>query len=266
MGGGEASCFEDTCKKQYEIYRYAFESGLCGLFDSSAAYGYNEQILGQALKDSHVDRKTVFLVSKISNRQQDKLNVREALEHSLKMMNTDYLDLYLIHWPQTDTFIETYRQMEMLYAEGLIKAIGVCNFHKNHLDELMRKTEVVPVVNQFEIHPLFTQDALVNYCYAKDIQPMAYSPVARMHDCLIKSKPIFELSRKYKKTPVQIILRWHYQLGRVAISRTLSIEHFKENFDIESFELTTKEICWINSLNENIRIRYNPDTCDFSRL
>lgn len=257
---------ESICKMQYEIYRYALESGKCKLFDSSGAYGHNEEILGNALKDSKVNRKDIFLMTKIANRQQDKLHVRQALEHSLKLLNTDYVDFYLIHWPQTETFIETYKQMEKLYAEGLVKGIGVCNFNKHHLEELMRKTEIIPVINQFEIHPLFTQDALVNYCYANDIQPIAYTPVGRMHDCLIKSKPIFELSKKYKKSSVQIILRWHYQLGRVAIPRTLSKQHFDEIFSIDQFELTKKEMCWISSLNENIRLRYNPDTCDFSRL
>lgn len=265
-GNRTDSDIEDICRRQYEIYKYALVSGKCKLFDSSGAYGYNEEILGNALKDSKIDRKSIFLMSKISNRQQDKCDVRTALEHSLKVMNTEYLDLYFIHWPQTDTFIETYKQMEKLYAEGLIKGIGVCNFNKHHLEELMTKTEIIPAVNQFEIHPLFTQDALVNYCYANDIQPMAYTPVGRMHDCLIKSKPVYELSKKYQKTPVQIILRWHYQLGRIAIPRTLNKEHFDEIFSIESFELTRKEICWISSLNENIRLRYNPDTCDFSRL
>ena len=124
----------------------------------------------------------------------------------------------------------------------------------------------MPIVNQFEIHPLFTQESLINYCYAKDIQPMAYSPIGRMHDVLINSKPIYELAKKYKKTPVQIILRWHYQLSHIAIPRTLNKKHFDDIFNIEEFQLDKREVAWISSLNENIRLRYNPDTCDFSRL
>lgn len=256
---------EVLCRKQYEIYRYALKTKKCKLFDTSSAYGLNEEILGRALKDSGVDRKDIILMSKISNRQQDELNVRKAVEHSLKMLNTDYLDLYLIHWPQTGTFIETYKQMEQLYEEGMIKTLGVCNFHKHHLEELLANTTIVPAVNQFEIHPLFTQETLSNYCYYRGIQPIAYTPVARMHDILIKSRPIYELSLKYSRTPVQIILRWHYQLERVAIPRTLNKQHFDEIFSIDEFELSEKEICWISSLNENIRLRYNSDTCDFSR-
>lgn len=265
-GDRDNSDIKKICEMQYELYRYAFQGGKCKLFDSSGAYGYNEEILGNALKDSKVNRQDVFLMTKIGNRQQDKFCVRQAFENSLKLLNTDYIDIYLIHWPQPETFIDTYKQMEKLYVEGMVKAIGVCNFNKHHLENLMRRTEIVPAINQFEIHPLFTQDTLVNYCYAYDIRPIAYSPVGRMHDCLIKSKPIFELSKKYKRSPVQIILRWHYQLGHVAIPRTLNTQHFDDIFSIDEFELTPKEVCWINSLNDNIRLRYNPDTCDFSRL
>lgn len=257
---------KELIKKQYNMYCYALQSGKCSLFDTSAAYGLNEEVLGNALQDTNVRREDIVLMSKISNAQQREGDVRRALERTLDKLKVDYLDLYLIHWPQTGTFISAYLQMEKLQEEGLIKSIGVCNFHKHHLEELMQKANIIPAVNQFEIHPLFTQEALINYCVAKDIQPIAYSPIGRMHDVLIKSKPIYELSRKYEKTAVQIILRWHYQLERPAIPRTLSESHFEDIFNIDTFELEKKEIAWITSLNENIRLRYNPDTCDFSRL
>jgi len=130
----------------------------------------------------------------------------------------------------------------------------------------MYKATIPPMVNQFEVHPMFTQDALVNYCYAMDIKVIAYSPVARMHDVLIKSRPIYEISKKYSKSAVQVILRWHYQNERVAIPQTLNSEHFDEFFEIFDFELDKKEMAWINSLNENMRMRYDPDNCDFMRL
>lgn len=255
----------ELLSKQYEIYIYALQKG-CRLFDSSGAYGFNEEVLGTALKDSGVERKDVVLMSKISNQQQRGGSARRALEETLKKMKTDYLDVYMIHWPQMGTFIDTYLEMEQLYREGLVKGIGVCNFNIHHIEELMQRATVVPVVNQFEIHPLFTQDNLINYCYAKEIQPIAYSPIGRMHDVLIHSKPIWELAQKYQKSPVQIILRWHYQLSHIAIPRTLNQLHFDDLFDLEGFRLEKREVAWISSLNENIRLRYNPDTCDFSRL
>lgn len=256
----------ELMKRQYEIYCYALQTGKCKLFDTSAAYGLNEEVLGKAIHDSGIDRNKILLMSKISNSQQRKGDVRKAFEQSLTKLHTDYLDVYLIHWPQTGTFIDTWLEMEKLYEEGLVKAIGVCNFNIHHLEELQQKATIIPAINQFEIHPLFTQETLINYCYAKNIQPIAYSPVGRMHDVLINAKPIHELSGKYGKTPVQIILRWHYQLGHVAIPRTLDKKHFDDIFSIDEFELCEREIAWVSSVNDNIRLRYNPDTCDFSRL
>lgn len=263
--GGEEARHSKLADAQYEIYRYALESQKCRLYDTSGSYGWNEEILGNALHDTKM-RKDVVLMTKIGNKAQRQGCVRRELEESLHKLQTDYIDVYLIHWPQTGTFVDTYLEMEKLYQEGLVKAIGVCNFHKHHLEELMQKAKIMPMVNEFEIHPLFTQESLVHYCTAKEIAVIAYSPVGRMHDVLVKSRPVFELSGKYEKTPAQIILRWHYQMNRIAIPCTLRKEHFDEIFDIESFCLTEREMAWISSLNENIRLRYNPDTCDFSRL
>lgn len=262
---GQENENSDLARRQYEIYCEAMTSGVCRLFDTSGAYGYNEKILGAAWKAS-VKRENIVLMSKVSNGAQRKGQVREEFERSLRNLNTEYLDLYLIHWPQTGTFIETYLQMEQLYKEGLVKAIGVCNFNIHHIEELLQKATIVPMVNQFELHPLFTQDALVNYCYYRDIKVIAYSPIARMHDVLIKAKPIYELAKKYNRTPVQIVLRWHYQLKHISIPRTCNSEHLKEFFQITEFELSDREMAWISSLNQNIRLRYDPDNCDFTRL
>ena len=249
----------------YEIYSYAMESGKCRLYDTSESYGLNETAMGEALHDTH-KRDNVIIMSKIGNESQRNGSVRAALEGSLKRLRTDYLDIYLFHWPQTGTFVETWLEMEKLYEEGLVKSIGVCNCHKHHIAAIKRVCHILPMVNEFEVHPLFTQDALTNYCYAKDIQVVAYSPLGRMHDCLMKSNPLRTLSSKYGVSTVQIVLRWHYQHGFISIPRTLSKNHFDEFYDIEKFELTTKEMAWINSLNDNIRLRYNPDTCDFFAL
>ena len=123
------------------------------------------------------------------------------------------------------------------------------------------------MINQFEITPVFTQDALVNYCKAFDIMPIAYSSIGRMHDVLIKGEPIRKLSQKYEKTPAQIITRWNMQLNRIALVRTRNKDHFKDVFKgVRDFELTEKEIWWINSMNDNIRLRYNADMTDFETL
>ncbi|SET12708.1 Aldo/keto reductase [Pseudobutyrivibrio sp. C4] len=251
--------------KTYEIYKYALEEGKCKLFDTSESYGLNEDALGEALRYTR-KREEVLLMTKIGNISQREKRVRGALEDSLKRLGTDYIDIYLIHWPQTGTYISTWREIEKLYEEGIVKAIGVCNCNKHHLQEIEQLGRIMPMINEIEVHPLFTQDALVNYCYAKDIQVVSYSPLARMHDVLIKSKPIRMLSEKYNVSRVQLILRWHYQRGFISIPRTLNKEHLNEYYSIDTFELTDKDIALINSLNDNIRLRYNPDDCDFFAL
>ena len=263
--GGEEAKKSELAKKQYDIYSYALMSGKCRLFDTSGSYGWNEEILGDAIHETG-NREEVLIMTKIGNRAQRENNIRKSIEKSLKRLKTDYIDIYLIHWPQYGTFIETYLQMEKLYKEGIVKAIGVCNCNIHHLEELSQYANISPMINEIEVHPLFTQDTLNNYCFANDIKVVSYSPVGRMHDVLIKARPIRELAKKYEKTPAQIILRWHYQLNRVAIPQTKNKNHFDEIYAIDQFSLTDKEVAWISSMNDNIRLRYNPDYCDFSAL
>ena len=263
--GGEEAKKSDLARAQYEIYYYALKSQKCKLFDTSESYGWNEEILGEAIRNVG-KRSDILIMSKIGNKSQKDHDIRRTVEKSLKRLETDYIDIYLLHWPQYGTYINTYLQMEKMYEEGIIKAIGVCNCNRHHLEELAECVNINPMINEIEVHPLFTQDTLINYCYAHDINVVAYSPVGRMHDVLIKAKPIRQIADKYAKTPVQIILRWHYQLGRIAIPQTKSKTHFDEIYAIDEFELTKKEVAWISSINDNVRMRYNSDNCDFSRL
>ena len=258
--------YSQAFQNEYAFYCYAIESGVCTLFDTAATYLRNDEALGQAIFDTK-KRNDVKIMTKIANSQQRSGDIRRAFEGHLRYLKTDYVDFYLIHWPNIGTYIDTYHEMEKLYEEGLVKAIGVCNCNIHHLRELEYYANIKPMINQFEITPVFTQDALVNYCKYMDILPVAYSPVGRMHDVLIKGEPVRKLADKYKKTPAQIILKWNEQLKRTAIVRTRNKEHFREIFsDLKDFELTEKEICWINSMNDNIRLRYNADMADFELL
>ena len=235
------------------------------LYDSSGAYGYHQNLLG-IINKLYKSRDKMFICTKLGNSEQRTGDVRAALQHSLDALETDYVDLYLMHWPQTDTFIDCYLQMEELYKEGKARAIGVCNFNKHHIEELMEWATVVPAVNQFEIQPLFTQVPLIEYCKSIGIQPMAYSPLGRMHDVLIKAKPLREISKKYGKNIPQIILRWGIQQGLAVLPRTSKPERVEEFLDIFNFGLTDSEMQAISDLNDNIRLRYNPDKCDFMAL
>lgn len=250
--------------KQYLLYNAAVKKDYF-LYDSSHAYGYHQHLLGFISK-SEKKRENMFLCTKVSNWQQRKRDIRTSLQFTLDILGVDYIDLYLLHWPQPDTFVDCYLQMEELYKEGKVKAIGVCNCHKHHIETLMERATVIPAVNQFEIHPLFTQEPLIEYCRNLGIAPMAYTPLARMHDVLIESKQLRELSEKYNKTVPQIILRWHVQQGLITIPRTSKIERLNEYLDVFNFNLTDEEMQSINDLNDNVRLRFNPDKCDFSIL
>ena len=264
IGFGEEN--QKAFDAEYDFYSYAIESGACTMYDTSAAYSRNDEALGQAIYDSG-KRKEVRIMTKVSNAQQRQGNIRKAFEGHLKYLKSDYVDYYLIHWPNTGTYIKTYLEMEKLYEEGLIKAIGVCNCNIHHLRELECYANIKPMINQFEITPIFTNDALVNYCKAFDIMPIAYSAVARMHDVLVRGEPIRKLSEKYNKTPSQIIMKWNEQLGRPALVQTRNAEHFHEMFSKNNdYSLSEKEIFWINSMNDNVRFRYNSDMADFSIL
>lgn len=234
-------------------------------FDTSNAYG-NEKWLGYGMKLSRIKRENVFITTKLSNSQQRTGDVKTALFNSMKLLKLKYVDLYLMHWPYPETYLENWKQMEELYKQGYCRAIGVCNFHEHHLDELLKIATIVPTVNQFEIHPLLSQKPLINYCKTKGIQPEAYSPLARMDKKLIENKILVELAEKYGKKVTQIILRWNYQCGVITIPKTQNKERLKENISIFDFNLIDSEIEAIDNINCNYRVRHNPDTADFSKL
>lgn len=244
------------------MIKVAMNNG-CICFDSSKAYGASEFTLGQVLKQ--YDRNSYFIVTKLSNSDQYSNNVRDGLESSLHELCLEYVDLYLMHWPVTNHFIDSWHEMEKLYLEGKCKAIGVCNFNIHHLEELQKHATIMPMVNEIECHPLFTQTELRDYCKKNSIQVMAYTSTARMDDRLQKTC-LVDISKNYNKNIAQVILKWHNQIGNIPIFNSTNEQHIKYNLDINDFELTTEEISRINSININSRLRYDPDNCDFAKL
>lgn len=252
----------DKAASSEETIRAAIDGGLRA-FDTSRAYGDAESILGEVIKDKK--RDSVFISTKLRNKAQFNGNIREEFENSLSALGVEYVDLFLMHWPVTDHYLTSWKKIEGLYEEGLCRAIGVCNCNIHHLEEIKAEANIKPMVNQFECHPLFTQDELRTYCKENKIQVMAYTPVARMDERLLKTC-LVPISKKYNKTVPQVILRWHQQIGNIPVFNTANAEHLVKNTDIYDFELSHEEIVQINKININSRLRYDPDNCDFTKL
>lgn len=253
LGLGTFGIEEKNMKRAVEA---AKDAGV-RLFDTSPNY-HVDASLGQAFNAVGLRREEVIIIEKVDTPDQLK-PIRLSLEGCLRRLGTDYIDLYLIHWPFPGRYIDTWRQMEQLCREGLVKAIGVCNFMPHHLAPLLKKTDTVPVVNQIEMHPLFTQSDTVEYCRKNNIQIMAYTPLGRMNSALIGHPLLASLRKKYGKTVPQIILRWDMQLGFIAIPKSESPERIRENGSIFDFCLTDTEVSAISSLDCGMRLRFDPD-------
>lgn len=234
-------------------------------FDTASAYG-NEAWLGRGIRFFGRHREDLFITTKLSNAEQRSGDIRGAFQNSLKKIGLSYVDLYLMHWPNPDTYFKSWKQMELLYKEGLTRAIGVCNFHQHHLQSLLEIADVIPALNQVELHPLLSQANLVFFCKEISIRVEAYSPFARMHEKLIKNEMIVAIAKKYKKTVPQIILRWDYQHGIVSVPKSKNQKRLKENLSIFDFSLSESDMALIDAMNMDFRIRHNPDRCDFSKL
>lgn len=234
--------------------------------DTASAYGYAEKAIGQAIAKKK--REKVIICTKVSARDQIKngKQISKACSKSLQQLGISVIDLYLMHWPVSYNYIEVWKQMEELYYRGKVRAIGVCNCHIHHLEEIMSHCMIKPMVNQIEIHPLFTQERLSAFCKDNNIQVMAYTPLARNDDRLTNSQILQKIAKRYHKAISQVILRWHIQLGNIPVVATNSINHWNDDNDIFDFELKEEEMKAISSLNLNSRLRYDSDNCNFMEL
>lgn len=241
-----------------EVVNAAINAGYRA-FDTAFFYG-NESSLGSALKNSDVAREDLFITTKLWNDYQGYEKTFEYFNKSIENLQTDYLDLFLIHWPceEDGLFVETYKAMEELYEQGKIKAIGVCNFKQHHLEKLMSETHVVPMVNQIEVHPYFNQQDVQDFCDCHDIKVTAWMPLMRNRG-LLDDPVIIKLAEKYEKTPAQIVLRWHLAHNRIIIPKSQTAKRICENIDLFDFNLDLTEVAEIDALNRNARQGKDPD-------
>ena len=237
----------------------AINAGYRGI-DTAAIYG-NERGVGAALRKAELPRSKIFLTSKVWNADQGYKETLQAFEESLLKLDTDYLDLYLIHWPVEALFKETWAAMEDIYNSGRVRAIGVSNFTVGQLEELIVNCRVLPMVNQIEFHPYLQQPELIQYCESKGILPEAWAPV--MRGKVHQVQEITEIGRRYGKNEFQVVLRWNIQRGIATIPKSATPERIKSNADIFDFELSEDEVNVIDNLDKGQRFGPDPENFDF---
>ena len=233
----------------------ALEAG-CRLFDTASMYR-NEDLLGKVLASSGVPREELFLTSKVWNNAQRMGDVRGAFLRSLERLQTDYLDLYLIHWPVPGFYTETWKELEQLREEGLVRSIGVSNFSVLQLEHLAQSSDTVPAVNQVEFHPLWNRRDLKEYCNAKGIALQAYAPLAR--GAYADRELLENIGGNHGKTAAQTGLRWLIQQNIAIIPRSSKPRRIRENLDILDFSLSEKEMKTIDILDESFRSSNPPE-------
>jgi methylglyoxal/glyoxal reductase len=225
-------------------------------FDTAQMY-QNEGMLGELLHESQVPRKELFVTTKINNSNQGYDQTLFTFEESLVDLQLSQLDLLLVHWPSQKHFFDTWRAIERLYEEKMVKTIGVSNFHIEHLERLNTKANVMPMVNQVELHPYLTQEPLREYLKNHDIAVEAWSPLGRGR--ILQDPVLEEMAERYGKTVAQIILRWHLQQDIIVIPKSITPRRIAENADIYNFELSVEDMTAISGLNKDMRTGSDPD-------
>jgi diketogulonate reductase-like aldo/keto reductase len=239
--------------------KWAIEHGYRHI-DTAAVYD-NEEGVGEGIRASGIPREDIFLVSKVWNTEQGYDSTIKAFETSLKKLNTEYLDLYLIHWPVKGKYKETWKALEDLYRQKRIRAIGVSNFLRHHLEDLLKEASIVPMVNQMEFHPYLVQQELLNYCNSKKIQYEAWSPL--MQGKIFEMDVFKEMAEKYEKTIAQLVLRWDLQKGVITIPKSSKKQRIVDNAAIFDFSISKEDMAVLDRLDKGKRFGPDPDRFDF---
>jgi 2,5-diketo-D-gluconate reductase A len=229
------------------------------LIDTATLYA-NEEGVGRAIRDSGVAREELFVTTKVWNSDHGYDATLKAFDHSRQLLGLDVVDLYLIHWPapKRDLYVDTWKALERLYDDGRVRAIGVSNFTVAHLTRLLNETSVVPAVNQIELHPGFAQNELRHFHGTRGIVTESWSPLGRGQG-LLDQPAVTDIAAAHGKTPAQVVLRWHLQLGFVVIPKSTHTERIQENIAVFDFALTDEEVAALSALTEPQRIGPDPD-------
>lgn len=242
--------------------KWALDSGYTHI-DTAMIYK-NEQSVGKAIKESGKKREDLFITTKIWTDDIRSGNTRKALETSLKNLDMDYVDLYLIHWA-VEGYEQTWKNLEKLYEEGLIKTIGVSNFHQVHFEKLLSNCNIVPFVNQIESHPKLANRELISYCQNKKIAIQAWSPLGggRTAKEMLQSSVLIDIGKKYGKTPAQVIIRWNIQRNVIVLPKSVHQDRIIQNIDVFDFVLSSEDMEAIFAMDINARVGTNPENVPF---
>jgi 2,5-diketo-D-gluconate reductase A len=254
--------FQIEPKDTVEAVSTALQAGYRHI-DTAEMYG-NEKEVGEAIAKSSLNRADVFVTSKLANGAHRPDDARRAFDASLQALGSDYLDLFLIHWPlptrYDGDFVSTWRTLEEFYRDGRARSIGVSNFQPHHLRRLHQDTEVPPAVNQIEVHPYLTQDQVRGFCAEHGIAVEAWSPIGQGLE--LDDPVIGSIAARVGKTPAQVVLRWHIERGDIVFPKSVTPSRVRENFDIFDFELSGGDVAAISALNKNQRTGPDPDKFD----
>ncbi|WP_405804944.1 MULTISPECIES: aldo/keto reductase [unclassified Streptomyces] len=231
--------------------------------DTAAIYE-NEEGTGRAVAASGIPREELFITTKLWNSEQGYDSTLRAFDASLDRLGLDHIDLYLIHWPvpSKGAYVDTYKAFEKIYADGRAKAIGVSNFLPEHLTRLIEETSVVPAVNQIELHPQLQQAELRAFHTQHGIKTEAWSPLGQGRG-LLEVPTVVAIAQKHERTPAQVVLRWHLQIGNVVIPKSVTPSRIQENIDVFGFELDDEDMSALAALDEGKRLGPNPATFDY---
>lgn len=241
-------------KEVQTAVQYALDIGY-RLIDTASAYD-NESGVGKAIRQSTVERSEIFVTTKLWNSDHGYDKARKAFEKSLKKLDLDYIDLYLIHWPVKNKRKETWRALETLLDDGLCRAIGVSNYMLPHLRELLDYAAILPAVNQVEFSPFLYQKDLLDFCNNHNIQLEAYSPLTRGKK--FNNEVLVSIADKYKKTAAQILIRWALEHQVVVIPKSSNPDRIEENADVFDFSIEDQDMEKLDNLNEDFRVSWNP--------
>jgi diketogulonate reductase-like aldo/keto reductase len=242
-----------------QAIHWALEAGYRHI-DTASMY-MNERSVGEAVRTSGLKREEIFITTKVWNSDQGFQRTMDAFHKSMDLLQSDYIDLYLIHWPVHNKYLDTWEALEEIYEKKLARAIGVSNFNIHHLEDFVNRRGLIPMINQVEFHPYLAQPELLKYCRRQSIQFEAWSPIIRGR---VNTIPLLvEIGKKYGKSPVQVVLRWDLQKGVITIPKSVKRDRIISNAGIFDFELTEEDIRSIDGLDKHSRLGADPDNFNF---